>query len=56
MLNPWATLFESYRLVIYHEEAPLWGPLALVLLGSFVLLGFAILFFKRVEPAFAKVL
>jgi ABC-type polysaccharide/polyol phosphate export permease len=56
VLNPWATLFESYRAVIYHEAPPLWGPLALVLLGSIVLLGLAIFFFKRVEPAFAKVL
>jgi ABC-type polysaccharide/polyol phosphate export permease len=55
-LNPWTPLFESYRAVIYNETFPDWFGLAALLLVSVVLLGVAILFFKRVEPAFAKVL
>ena len=55
-LNPWTPLFESYRAVIYNGQQPYWGSLAVLLLGSFVLLAGATLFFKRVEPSFAKVL
>ena len=55
-LNPWTWLFESYRDVIYSETMPDWGPLLVLLLVSFVLLALAILFFKRLEPSFAKVL
>jgi ABC-type polysaccharide/polyol phosphate export permease len=55
-LNPWTTLFESYRNVIFYGTGPLWSGLAAVLLGSIVLLGLSIIFFKRLEPSFAKVL
>jgi ABC-type polysaccharide/polyol phosphate export permease len=55
-LNPWATLFESYRSVIYYDTLPAWGALSVLLLFSFALLCVAVLFFKRVEPAFAKIL
>jgi lipopolysaccharide transport system permease protein len=55
-LNPWTPLFESYRAVIYNKTIPPWEPLAILLVVSVVLLGLAILFFKRVEPSFAKVL
>jgi lipopolysaccharide transport system permease protein len=55
-LNPWATLFESYRDLIYYGTFPQWGPLAILLVLSIVFLGIAMIFFKRVEPAFAKVL
>ena len=55
-LNPWTILFESYRAVIYSGTQPGWGPLAFLLGVSFVLLAFAIIVFKRVEPTFAKVL
>ncbi len=55
-LNPWATLFESYRDLIYYGTFPQWGPLAVLLVVSIVFLGIAMIFFKRVEPAFAKVL
>jgi lipopolysaccharide transport system permease protein len=55
-LNPWTTLFESYRNVIFYGTAPLWAGLAAVLLASLVLLGLAMIFFKRLEPSFAKVL
>jgi homopolymeric O-antigen transport system permease protein len=54
--NPWTVLFESYRDVIYSGTQPDWGPLAILLAASFVLLAFAIVVFKRVEPTFAKVL
>ncbi len=55
-LNPWTTLFESYRNLIFHGTAPLWGNLAVLLVVSLVVLGGSIVFFKRVEPSFAKVL
>jgi ABC-type polysaccharide/polyol phosphate export permease len=55
-LNPWTTLFESYRNVIYNDTMPQWGGLLVVLVISFVLLCFTTLFFKRLEPSFAKVL
>lgn len=61
-MNPFAVLFEAYRAVIYggpNGELP-YGPdvasLFLLLLGSLVFLAICIVFFKRVEPDFAKVL
>jgi lipopolysaccharide transport system permease protein len=60
-LNPFAVLFEAYRAVIYGTETG--GPvvpdalaLGALLLASLVLIGLASVFFKRVEPNFAKVL
>jgi ABC-type polysaccharide/polyol phosphate export permease len=61
-LNPFAVLFEAYRSVIYGSadgglpHAPDLWALAALLLGSIVFLGLCIVFFKRVEPDFAKVL
>ncbi|MFL5680051.1 MAG: ABC transporter permease [Chloroflexota bacterium] len=55
-LNPFGPLFESYRAVIYSETAPDWRGLLIVLLASFVLLAFSLSVFKRVEPAFARIL
>lgn len=55
-LNPWTPLFESYRAVIYDETFPDFAGLAVLLVVSLVVLCLATLFFKRVEPAFAKVL
>jgi ABC-type polysaccharide/polyol phosphate export permease len=55
-LNPWTALFESYRDLIYEGTWPVWGPLAILALVSVVLFGLATIFFKRLEPAFAKVL
>lgn len=60
--NPFAVLFEAYRAVIYGTAdgglpvPPDIVSLALLLLGSVVFLGLCIVFFKRVEPDFAKVL
>jgi len=56
LLNPFTTLFTSYRAAIYDGRSPDWVALALVGLASLVLLVFATWYFKRVEPAFAKVL
>ena len=60
-LNPFAVLFESYRIVIYGTEtgrpmAPDVVALGVLLAGSVVLIGLAMIFFKRLEPNFAKVL
>ena len=55
-LNPWTWLFNGYRDVIYNDRAPDLLALGAVTGVSLVLLGLAILFFKRVEPTFAKVL
>lgn len=59
--NPFAVLFESYRIVIYGTEtgrpmAPDVIALGVLLAGSIVLIGVAMIFFKRLEPNFAKVL
>lgn len=56
LLNPWTPLFESYRAVIYNMTMPNWTWLLVLLAGSTVFLVLAMLFFKRVEPSFAKVL
>lgn len=60
MLNPMAPILESYRSVIYGTtEGVHTGPdfmgLAIVMLFSFGLILVGILLFKRMEPAFAKV-
>jgi ABC-type polysaccharide/polyol phosphate export permease len=62
-LNPFAILFEAYRAVIYGTpdglgppHPPELGGLLVLLLGSIVLVGLATIFFKKVEPEFAKVL
>jgi lipopolysaccharide transport system permease protein len=65
-LNPFYTLFTAYRSVIYGADtanngslppmAPDWGSLALLAAGSLVFLLVATVFFKRIEPTFAKVL
>ena len=56
LANPFATLFTSYRNAVYNGTGPDWGSLAILLVVSFGLVALAILLFKRVEPAFAKVL
>ena len=59
--NPFYVLFISYRNVIYGTEtgaprAPDWLGLLVLSAVSLVFLALATVFFKRVEPAFAKVL
>jgi ABC-type polysaccharide/polyol phosphate export permease len=49
-------MFTSYRNLIYYDTAPLWTSLLSVLVVSFILLALALVFFKRLEPSFAKVL
>ncbi len=56
LFNPWTWLFGAYRAVIYDDTPPDWGPLGVLLLISIVLFGVTTVFFKRVEPSFAKVL
>jgi homopolymeric O-antigen transport system permease protein len=55
-LNPFTVLFEAYRAVIYDGAQPSWSALAVLLGVSVLLLGLCTYVFKRMEPAFAKVL
>ncbi len=55
-LNPFGPLFESYRAVTYGTTAPDWLGLLVVLAFSLLFLVLALAFFKRVEPAFARIL
>ena len=56
MLNPFTHLFEAYRAVTWGMHAPDWTALAVLLLVSLALLVVAVGIFKRVEPAFARIL
>ena len=49
-------ILAAYRDVIYYGRAPDWAGLLVIAGVSIVILALAILFFKRVEPSFAKVL
>lgn len=55
-LNPFTILFEAYRAVIYDGVPPSWFALGVLLGVSVLLLGACTYVFKRLEPAFAKVL
>ena len=55
-LNPFAVLFEGYRAATWGTRAPDALPLLVLLLISSVLLVLAMALFKRVEPAFARIL
>lgn len=55
-LNPFAVLFDAYRAVIYGESLPDFAALGALLAVSLVLVALATIVFKRLEPAFAKVL
>ena len=54
--NPFFVLFNAYRAVIYDMTAPDWASLSILLVVSVGLLALTTVFFKRVEPSFAKVL
>jgi homopolymeric O-antigen transport system permease protein len=59
--NPFAILFEAYRMVIYGTPDGLPGPpnfasLAALLVASTAFLGLTAIIFKRLEPNFAKVI
>jgi lipopolysaccharide transport system permease protein/teichoic acid transport system permease protein len=55
-LNPMTYILGAYRDVIYYGTAPDWASLLVIAVVSIVILALSILFFKRVEPSFAKVL
>ena len=55
-LNPFTVIFEAYRAAIYDGKLPNFVGLAVLLAGSFLVLFACIYAFKRLEPAFAKVL
>ena len=54
--NPFFVLFNAYRAVIYDKTAPDWTSLSVLFVASLGLLALTTVFFKRVEPSFAKVL
>jgi lipopolysaccharide transport system permease protein len=54
--NPFFVLFNGYRAVIYDSSMPDWTSLAVLFVASLGLLALTTVFFKRVEPSFAKVL
>jgi lipopolysaccharide transport system permease protein len=59
--NPFATLFEAYRAIIYGKaetppHLPDFQSLGTLLVASLVLLALGTIAFKRLEPSFAKVL
>jgi ABC-type polysaccharide/polyol phosphate export permease len=56
MLNPFTHLFESYRSVTWGMSAPDWLGLGALLVVSIGLLLAATALFKRVEPAYARIL
>jgi ABC-type polysaccharide/polyol phosphate export permease len=56
LLNPFTTLFTAYRAAIYEGTSPNWTSLLILAGASLLLLVLATWYFKRVEPAFAKVL
>jgi len=55
-LIPFYAILESYRDAIYYGRAPNFALLGAVLAGSVILLVVGTIFFKRLEPSFAKVL
>jgi ABC-type polysaccharide/polyol phosphate export permease len=55
-LNPFTTLFDSYRAVIYDKRFPDPAALALLLLASAAFFCLTALAFKRLEPKLAKIL
>jgi lipopolysaccharide transport system permease protein len=54
--NPFFVLFNAYRAVIYDRQPPDWTSLSVLFVASLGLLALTTVFFKRVEPSFAKVL
>ena len=56
LLNPFTTLFTAYRDAIYEGKSPDWLSLLILAGISVLLMVVATWYFKRVEPAFAKVL
>jgi ABC-type polysaccharide/polyol phosphate export permease len=61
LLNPFATLFESYRALIYGDPVsgphmPDWVALGWLAVVSALLIALGCIVFKRLEPMFAKVL
>ncbi len=55
-LNPFTVLFEAYRAIIYDGQPPSWLGLGLLTIVSLGILCLCVYVFKRLEPAFAKVL
>ncbi|HVL54228.1 MAG TPA: ABC transporter permease [Vitreimonas sp.] len=56
LLNPFTHLVDAYRSVTWGTTAPDWLSLLVVLVLSLVLVVLALGLFKRLEPAFARIL
>ena len=56
MLNPMASIIESYRAVFIYGRAPDWGYLGLSAAISFTMLLVGYMYFKKVEPTFADLI
>lgn len=53
-LNPFVTLFDSYRAIVMNHSLPDWSSLGIVAGGSLIVLMLGYLFFVRLQPSFAK--
>ena len=53
-LNPFVTLFDSYRGIVMEHSLPDWSSLGIVAGGSIAALVLGYLFFVRLQPSFAK--
>ncbi len=56
MLNPMASVMESFRRVLLEGKAPMWDYLGLSLAVSVLFLTIGYRTFKRLEPAFAEMI
>jgi len=56
MLNPMASLIDSYRRITILGEPPLWNYLAVAALVSVITMLLGYRFFKRAEPKFADII
>lgn len=55
-MNPFYPILNAYRDLIYYSRPPDWAGLGIVFGFALVALVVAIVYFKRLEPTFAKVL
>ena len=56
MLNPMASIIDSYRRIILHGQPPQWNYLALGGIITFIIVILGYLSFKKHEPSFADII